>query len=404
MSGTTTDVVGVRRRDEVALWSGLALCMGVGPVMLYTLTAISTPVIDDLGLSDGQYGAIATVTFGSAALGALLLGGLTSRFNARAVMVGVAIGSGAGLMLLALAHSYWVVVVAAILAGVAQSLSNPATNRLVAELPAERRGALIGWKQSGVQMAQLLGGVLAPSIAVLVGWRWTSVVGVLVAAAAVVAALAIRVTPATDIAASAGRAGQQVSVATLTAYTLFMGFGLQATNVYLPLFAHRRLGFDLRTAGLTAAVVGSIGLVSRIWWARTSDRDGLGPTTLATLAGGAALGVLLALASPAVGGWLVWVGAAVFGAAALASNAVTMVALVHSVPRAALGVSTGLLVTGMYVGFAAGPLAFGLALDHGTPFGAAWLLPLGAFAIAALIGLRPALTRPRHNPLKGTSC
>ena len=116
----------------------------------------------------------------------------------------------------------------------------------------------------------------------------------------------------------------------------------------------------------------------------------------ALLAGGSALGVLLALASPALGGWLVWVGAGVFGAAALASNAVTMVALVHSVPRATLGLATGLLVTGTYVGFAAGPLAFGLTLDHGAPFGVAWLLPLGAFAIAALIGLLPALPRPRH--------
>jgi predicted MFS family arabinose efflux permease len=396
MSSQTAEAVGVRRRDELALWSGLALCMGVGPVMLYTLTAVSTPVIDDLGLSDGQYGAIATVTFGSAALGALVLGGPTSRFSARTVMVGVAVGSGAGLVLLSLAHAYGVVIAAAVVAGIAQSLSNPATNRLVAELPPERRGALIGWKQSGVQMAQLLGGVLAPSIAVLVGWRWTPVVGVVLAAAAVVAALAIRVTHAAGVVRTVDHGGRRVSVAVLTAYTLFMGFGLQATNAYLPLFAHRRLGFDLRTAGLTAAVVGSVGLVSRIWWARSSDRDGLRPTTLVTLAGGSALGVLLALASPALGGWLVWVGAGVFGAAALASNAVTMVALVHSVPRATLGLATGLLVTGMYVGFAAGPLAFGLTLDHGAPFGVAWLLPLGAFAIAALIGLLPALPRPRH--------
>jgi predicted MFS family arabinose efflux permease len=396
-SQTVEAAIGARRRDELALWSGLALCMGVGPVMLYTLSAVSTPVIDDLGLSDGQYGAIATVTFGSAALGALLLGGPTSRFSARTVMVGVAVGSGAGLVLLALAHSYGVVIAAAVVAGVAQSLSNPATNRMVAELPAARRGALIGWKQSGVQMSQLLGGVLAPSIAVLVGWRWTPAVGVVIAVAAVAAALAIRVPHVVEAAAPRERAHGRVSVATLTAYTLFMGFGLQATNAYLPLFAHRRLGFDLRTAGLTAAVIGSVGLVSRIWWARSSDRDGLGSTTLVTLAGGSALGVLLALLSPTLGGWLVWVGAGVFGAAALASNAVTMVALLHSVPRAALGVATGLLVTGMYVGFAAGPLAFGLALDHGASFDVAWLLPLAAFAVAGVVGLLPALTRPRHN-------
>jgi hypothetical protein len=115
-----------------------------------------------------------------------------------------------------------------------------------------------------------------------------------------------------------------------------------------------------------------------------------------TLAAGSAVGVLLTLAAAAFGGWLVWVGAGVFGAAALASNAVTMVALVRSVLRSSLGAATGLLVTGTYVGFAAGPLACGVALDHGASFRVAWLIALVAFAIAAVIGLLPTFTRPLH--------
>lgn len=393
----TIESVDRRRRDDLALWAGLALCMGVGPLMLYTLTAVAPVVIADLALSPAQYGAIATVTFGSAALGALALGGPSSRFGGRSVMVAVAIGSGTGLAVLALAHTYRVVLVAAVVCGVAQSLSNPATNRVVASLPGERRGALIGWKQSGVQMAQLVAGLLAPSVAVLAGWRWAAVVGSLLAVAGVVSAVAIRVESPVESRPMDTASGGRSSVGTLTAYTFFMGFGLQATNAYLPLFAHRRLGFDVRTAGLTAAVVGCVGLLSRIWWARSSDRDGLRRTTLLSLALGSAAGVLLAVGASVAGGWLVWIGAGVFGAAALASNAVTMVALVRSVPAASLGAATGFLVTGMYVGFATGPLAFGLALDCGAGFGAAWLLPLLAFGVAAAIGVPSALSRPRHN-------
>jgi predicted MFS family arabinose efflux permease len=397
MFGTTTAVVESRRRDDLALWSGLALCMAVGPLMLYTLTAVSPLLIADLGLSPVRYGAIATVTFGSAALSALALGGPSSRFSGRSVMVAVAIGSGVGLAVLALAHNYAVVLAAAVVCGVAQSLSNPATNRVVAGLPAERRGALIGWKQSGVQMAQLAAGLLGPTVAVLAGWRWAAAAGIALAIAGVISAIAIRVTPCEASRSADAQVARRASVRTLAAYTFFMGFGLQATNAYLPLFAHRRLGFDARTAGLTAAVVGLVGLVSRIWWARSSDRGGLQPTTLLTLALGSATGVLLTLAATVAGGWLLWVGASVFGAAALASNAVTMVALVRSVPAASLGAATGLLVTGMYVGFATGPLAFGLALDHGAGFGVAWLLPLVAFGIAALIGVPSAIARPLLN-------
>ncbi|TQL66955.1 putative MFS family arabinose efflux permease [Nocardioides albertanoniae] len=394
MPATTHDDVATERRGEVALWAGLALCMAVGPLMLYTLTAVSPLIIEDLGLSPAQYGAIAAITFISAALGALLLAAPSSRYGARAVMVAVSIGAGAGLALLAVADSYPVILAAALVSGLAQALSNPATNRIVAGLPADRRGALIGWKQSGVQMAQLAAGLAAPAIALLVGWRWAAVAGLLVAVAGVVSALRIRPhAPApADGAGSAER--PQASVSTLTAYTFFMGFGLQATNAYLPLFAHRRLAFDIGTAGLTAAVVGCVGLASRIWWARTSDRVGLRSTTLLTLAAGSALGVVLCVLAMWLGGWLVWLGAGVFGAAALASNAVTMVALVRSVPAASLGSATGLLVTGMYAGFATGPLGFGLVLDHGAGFGIAWLLPLCAFGVAALIGLRSALTRP----------
>lgn len=86
-----------------------------------------------------------------------------------------------------------------------------------------------------------------------------------------------------------------------------------------------------------------------------------------------------------VGGWLLWCGVALFGSAALASNAVTMVALVQSVPPQQLVAATSKIVTGMYIGFAIGPPSFGLLLEWGNGFAAAWLLPLNAFTIAALI-------------------
>ena len=88
-------------------------------------------------------------------------------------------------------------------------------------------------------------------------------------------------------------------------------------------------------------------------------------------------------------------GAAVFGAAALASNAVTMVALVCSVPAGALSSATGAMVTAMYFGFATGPLGFGLVLHYGATFHAGWLLPLCSFAVAALVGL-PQLSFSRR--------
>lgn len=397
MNSDTIDDASAREQVSPTLWMSLFVCMGIGPMFLYTLTAISPLVIADLDLSPAEYGAISTVTFGAAALSALLLGGPSTRFGARTVMVAVSVGSIAGLAVLALAESYAVVVVAGVLSGVAQALSNPATNRIVADVPVQQRGALVGWKQSGVQAAQLVAGLAAPLIAAAAGWRWAVAAGVVLGLLGVVSALATR--PVASGKRTPGRAKEStgpVSVARLTAYTFFIGFGLQATNAHLPLFAHVDLGLGLRPAGLIAALVGLVGLLSRIWWGRRADADSRQASTLLTLAVGAALGVVLVMASTLLGSWLVWVGAAVFGAAALASNAVTMVVLIRTVPVASLGTATAFLATGMYLGFGSGPLAFGLTLDLGAGFGVAWLVPLTAFVAAALISLPH-----RINPLKG---
>ncbi|ALG87028.1 hypothetical protein ACH46_18520 [Gordonia phthalatica] len=376
--------------------------MGVGPLMLYTLTAVSPLVIDELGLSDVQYGAISTITFASAAVGAYCLGGPSNRLSARRVMLGIAFGAGVGSVLLAVAQNYLIVIVAAVVSGIAQSLSNPATNRVAATAPARRRGALIGWKQSGVQLAQLVAGLVAPAVAVAAGWRWAAASGAMIALLAGVTAILVPNRTPSKTADPAARDGEHVSVATLTVFTFFMSFGLMTTNAYLPLFAHRELGFSVTVAGLTAAVVGTVGVASRIVAARDSGRGGLRRLTLFVLGGGAALGVGFVMAAQAAGGWLVWVGAAVFGVAALASNAVTMVALVRSVPGDRLSAATGSLVTGMYIGFATGPLVFGFVLNHGARFGLAWLLPLGSFLIAALVGLirtRARAAGPRRDSI-----
>lgn len=400
MNSDTADVASAPEQASLTLWMSLFVCMGIGPMFLYTLTAISPLVIADLDLSPTEYGAISTVTFGSAALSALLLGGPSNRVGARTVMAAVSVGSITGLVVLALAESYAVVVVAGLLSGAAQALSNPATNRMVVGLPGQQRGALIGWKQSGVQAAQLVAGLAAPLIAAAAGWRWAVAAGVVLGLLGVVSALATRPARPERTADKTEESTGPISVARLTAYTFFIGFGLQATNAHLPLFAHVVLGLGLRPAGLIAALVGLVGLLSRIWWGRAADKGSRQAAALLTLAVGAAVGIVLVMASALAGSWLVWVGAAVFGAAALASNAVTMVALISAVPAASLGTATAFLSTGMYLGFGSGPLAFGLVLDLGAGFGVAWLIPLTAFVAAALISLPPTLPH-RVTLLKG---
>src|SRR5207253_8308033 len=59
----------------------------------------------------------------------------------------------------------------------------------------------------------------------------------------------------------------------LAVYALLMGFGVGAVGAYLPLYAVEELGFSRETAGLTAALIGLVGIVARVGWGRRQDRS-----------------------------------------------------------------------------------------------------------------------------------
>ncbi|WP_158786354.1 MFS transporter [Streptomyces sp. SCSIO 75703] len=377
----------------------LVLSMGVGPLALYGLTATAPLVTADLGLSRAALGSLPTAAFLTAALLSPLVGRCADLFSPRAVL-GVLFGV-AGLALLgtATASSYGWLLVAVALCGAAQAVSNPVTNQLIAAgVPQGRRGHLMGLKQSGVQMSQFTAGLLLPSVALVWGWRGAVAVAALAAGAGLIlvpgAVPAGRPTPPAG--AERGPGGLPSLVWWLTGYAFVTGAALQATNVYLPLYGFERLEMSVRTAGLTAAVAGGIGLVARITWGRMADRarDTRGP--LLILAAVAALASCLLIAAerlhtPA----LIWAGTALFGASGIAANVVLMLTLMRATPVHTVGIASGVLAVGLYLGFAAGPMAFGLIVDHTGSYSSAWLTVTGANAVAAVLALFP---RREHRP------
>src|SRR5699024_5069960 len=146
--------------------------MGIRPLLIYGLTAMSPTSIDDLGLSRAQFGFFATAAFLSAAVCSSDFGGLVDRWRVVRTMA-VLYGGGVPSLIIAAAgraHSW--LIAAAIVSDAIQALSNPVTNRLIASHAApEDRGTLVGVKQSGVQMAQALVGLAMQPLALLVTWR-----------------------------------------------------------------------------------------------------------------------------------------------------------------------------------------------------------------------------------------
>lgn len=231
-------------RGSVGLVATLALAMGAGPVLVHGLTAMSPLVVADLGLTRTQFGSLATLTFLVAGLSSGLAGALVDRISERRTMVLLFVGSALTIWAAAAAPGYLWLVLAVVLSGAVQAVSNPVTNRVVSWVDDPgRRGTVLGVKQAGVQMAQASAGLVLPALALAVGWRWSLATAAAVSLAGLVLVVRHVRTPGRAAAehATARRPRVRLPAAVwwLAAFAFLSGCALQATNVYLPLYGYQ---------------------------------------------------------------------------------------------------------------------------------------------------------------------
>ncbi|NKX51161.1 MFS transporter [Arthrobacter deserti] len=372
--------------------------MGVGPLLYYGLSATSPLVIADLGISQGQFGLLATAVFASAAVSSIWLGKLSDRISSRAQLILIFAGTAAALVVAAFGRHYAVLLLAALIAGPAQAISNPTTTRIIIHHVAPpKRPGWVGIKQSGVQGSQLFVGLVFPAAALLAGWQGAMVLGA--AVAVVLLGYGLRPLPAEKPvpargSTAAGTGGPEAagrfpaSIWLFAGYALLAGLGTQATNVYLPLFAVRELDFPLVLGGVAAGVSGVVGVSSRILWGRRMATGVRAPTLLALMGAGALVGALALLAAGELGvPALLWAGVVLHGATVLGATVVTMAGVMRVVAGGRVGAVSGIVAMGMFAGFAAGPLAMGLLLDGTASFRTGWLLVGAGYLLCILLAL-----------------
>ncbi|MGW8765622.1 MFS transporter [Streptomyces sp. NPDC055815] len=412
--------------------------MAFSMMQLFLLGALGPRLVERLGVSETELGLTTTVGFGTAAVLSPLGGRIVDRAGPRRSLVALLVLSAAALGLVCAAPGPGLLLAAATLGGVPQALANPATNKaILAAVPAARRGAVTGTKQSGVQLGAFAAGLPLATAAGLVGWR--GAVGVAAGGALLAAVWAWRSLPdgrrtstdagtgtstgtaggpsagagagaSTGTGAGAGAgttagagtgtgtrtsAGARTGVADgagagaahvvwLTGFSLFLGAGIASVNTYLVLFGVQRLGMGPAVAGALLAVLGVAGIAGRIGWSRVAapGRAEWLPGGLAAGAVGAA-GLLVAApyAEP-----LVWAAAVAVGVFAVSGNAVSMVlVLQRSAPRRA-GRDSARVAAGFFAGFALGPPLFGRLAESGR-YGTGWGLVAAEFAVAGAVAL-----------------
>ncbi len=174
----------------------------------------------------------------------------------------------------------------------------------------------------------------------------------------------------------------------LAAFGLLNGIGVQATNVYMPLFAVRELDFSLVLGGATAALAGIVGVIARVSWARRMAKGASGPHLLLVLALIALAGAALFFTAGATG-WsaLMWVAVALHGISALGVSVVLMSALMRVIPAPSMVSASGMVTAGMFFGFALGPLGMGLLVSSAGGFLLGWIVVGAVYLLCALLAL-----------------
>jgi predicted MFS family arabinose efflux permease len=364
----------------------LAFAMGVATVVTFIVGALAPFLVEDLGLSRTSLGLLATGMVAVAAVLSPLAGQLVDRLGGRLVLVVIFAVTAAGMLGMALAASYNWLLAGAALAGIATAMGNPATNQLISlHIPRGAQGTVTGVKQSGVQAATMVAGLVVPSLGAAVGWRRAMAVSALPSLLGLAATFLI--VPGSGGSASAApvqaRAGGiPPGVLRLTGYGALMGIGVSAVGTYTLLYGTEQLGISAALGGFALALLGLVGIVSRITWARRIERGTSASAALVAMALGGSVSVALIWVADLAGAWLLLAGAFAFGATATGWNAVGNLVLIRELPASVAGRMAGVLQAGFYGGFAAGPVCFGALVDWTRSYGAGWSMVIVAQALA----------------------
>lgn len=312
--------------------------------------------------------------FATAAVSARFAGAVADRLPTRLILTTLYTGSVVAVAGASLAPTVPLITAALVIAGFATSLGNPVTNRLItARDDQSHRGLLVGVKQSGVQVTQLLTGLLLPAVGFIIGWKAALDVALVLPLAAVFFAWRFVLRDAPSSGSSSAPSDRRPAPGTplpagvwwLCGYAFLSIVGLLATITYLPLFAFDSIDLDSVDAGLLVAVIGGAGILARVGWGQLSDRLRSPHLLMVSLASAAAISeVLLLTAGLARSQTPLWVGTLLFAVTGGAIGSVTMVATIQLAPWFEIGRATGVVALGQFAGDLVGPPIRHVVAEH----------------------------------------
>lgn len=348
--------------------------------------ALGDELRDEIGVGDRLFGLIVGAFFFGAMVGSAALGRVGERVGARRMIVVAAGTTAATCLVIAVAvRSGEALVVALVIAGIANSAGQTAANKLLGQsVEPGRLGLAMAIKQSGMPGASMLGGLAVPIIALTIGWQWGYVAAAVLATAAMTAAL--RFAPSEALLEGRGiRSGALTSprrtlrIAALAAALAAAGAGTIGNWITS---SATDAGMSRGTAGLLLSAGSIAGIVVRLAMGAFIDRrPSMPPLRIgaAFLAFGSIGVAVLGIRAE----WAQIAAAFVAFGAGWAWPALYNYGIVRTNKQAA-STATGITQTGVYIGVFSGPVVMGLLVDR-WGYGVGWATIAGSMALGSVV-------------------
>ncbi len=329
----------------------------------------------DLGVSYAELGAASALYYVVSGLCQTLAGFAVDRFGARRVLLGgLALCSG-GVLLAGLAHSYAVLVLASLVAGVGNSVFHPADFAILnARVDSARLGYAFSFHGVGGNLGWALAPLFCVGISSVYGWHAALVaaaaLGLIMIAVLLAQREAVAVEPrraAAGASAPTLRADLRVLAATPVLMCFFFFFlfscgltGMQTFGV-ASLTALYAAPVALASSALTAFLLGGAGgILAGGWVATRTARHDL--VAAGGMLGAAALVLLIALGAP--GQALLAPALALAGFSSGITNPSRDLLVRAATPRGSTGKVYGFVYSGLDLGAMLTPVFYGWLLDR----------------------------------------
>ncbi|EJO28888.1 MFS transporter [Achromobacter marplatensis] len=397
------------RTSSNTLSRGLVLLLAVGAGLSVASLYYSQPMLGVLGAdihaSAETLGWIPTLTQLGYAFGILMLAPLGDRHDRKRIILIKAAVLSLALLSAAVSPSIGVLLAASFVVGLSATLAQDIVPAAAHLAPAEARGKIVGTVMTGLLLGILLSRVVSGFVAEQFGWR-----AMFVAAAVTIVALGValsrglpRFVPSTQLAyrallgslATLWRQHPGLRRAAMAQGLLSLGFSAFWSTLAVMLHgAPFHLG-----AGAAGAfgLAGAAGALAAPLAGRVADTRG--PMAVASLGAGLtmvsfAAMLFLPLLSPHAALWLI-AGSAVGFDLGIQTSLIAHQSIVYGIDPAARSRLNAILMTGVFIGMAAGGALGSLALAHWGWTGVT-LVAASAAAGALILRLRPGVTRNGH--------